>query len=103
MTKEIKYMLEQLEKYEEDMNVDEVFEAYVEIMEADYLDWDTIESLPIFYFPYYDFEDERGNVHEEIGHPEISADYEDFFMEQQQKILLELYDDWCEAQEGDDY
>ena len=103
MTKELEYMLDQLEKHEEDMTIDEVFEAYVEIMESDDLDWDTIESLPIFYIPYYEDEDKYGNIVETIGHPEISVDYEKFFTKQQQEILLNLYDEWSEAQKGDDF
>lgn len=103
MTKELEYMLDQLEKHEEDMTIDEVFEAYAEIMESDDLDWDTIESLPIFYIPYYEDEDKYGNIVETIGHPEISADYEELFSKEQQNVLLDLYDDWADAQRGDNF
>lgn len=103
MTKTIQYMLDRLYKNEDEMSVDEVFEAYVDVLEEEDLDWDTIESLPIFYIPYYEHENKYGQIEEEIGHPEISLSYEKFFTKQQQEILLNLYDEWSEAQKGDDF
>ena len=103
MTKDIEMMLEKIEEHEIDMTEEELFNAYVDILMLEDIDWDTLTSLPIYYFPMDSYEDEYGHVHEECGKPELNGRYKKIFTKAHAKNLLSLLDECIDDLFGGDY